>query len=67
MVGTECTHVLFCGNGESDIPQSFTSASSLLSAALCVETFRWSASSCVKPNTKSIQEAAILKKKGLSE
>lgn len=63
MVGTECTHVLFCGNGESDIPQSFTSASSLPSATLCVETFRWSASSCVKLNTKFIQEAAILKKK----
>lgn len=53
---------LFCGNSESDIPQSFTSASSLPTATLCVETFHWSASSCVKPNTKSIQEAAILKK-----
>lgn len=60
--GTECTHVLLCGNGESDIPQSLTSTSSLPIAAICVEKFSRSASSCVQFNTESIQEAAVLTK-----
>lgn len=55
--------LISCGNGESNVPQSFTSASSLQSAAaICVGKFSRSASSCVQFNIESVQETTLTKR-----